>query len=84
MLGGLAAVAVEQGNVERGVELFGAAEVVGRTHGYAGDRIDQTEVAHRVEIAKQKLGIDSFDHAWNKGGKMSYDQAINFALGESE
>ena len=82
MLGGLAATSMERGDLERAAELFGAAEVVGRTGGYAGDRIDQTEIAQRIKIVKQKLDAVPFDQAWNRGQNLSSERAIKIALGE--
>ena len=80
MLGGLACVASEIAQFERAVELFGAAERVGKLWGYAGDRIDQEEVDHRLAQAMAALDEESLRRAWERGQGMEPEAAIECAL----
>jgi len=80
MLGGLACVASAMGLAERAVQLFGAAEVVGKDGGYAGDRVDQDEVNRQLAAAQSTLDKKTFNAAWTRGQNMSSEEAIACAL----
>jgi len=80
MLGGLAAVAVTQGDAERAATLFGAANAVA-TDGYAGDRVDQIEVQRNLAATKAALEPAAFNRAWRTGEEMERGAAISYALG---
>ena len=84
MLGGLACVATALGQQERAVQMFGAAEVVGKAGGYVGDRVDQEEVKRQLEAARSVLDSETIDVAWTRGQNMSPEEAIAFALSEQE
>jgi hypothetical protein len=81
-LGGLACVAVAMGWAERAAQLFGAAEVVAKASGYAGDRVDQHEVDRQLAAARSILKRETFDAAWARGQNMSSEEAIAYALSE--
>ena len=82
MLGGLACVATAMGLAERAVQLFGAAEVVGKAGGYAGDRVDHNQVKRRLAAAHSALDNETFNAAWTRGQNMSSEEAIAYALSE--
>jgi non-specific serine/threonine protein kinase len=82
MLGGLACVATAMGLAERAVQLFGAAEVVGKAGGYAGDRVDHDEVKQQLAAAQSALDKETFNAAWTRGQNMSTEEAIAYALSE--
>jgi non-specific serine/threonine protein kinase len=82
MLGGLACVATAMGLAERAVQLFGAAEVVGKAGGYAGDRVDHNEVERQLAAAQSALDKETFNLAWTRGQNMSTEEAIAYALSE--
>ena len=81
-LGGLACVAVAMGWAERAAQLFGAADVVAKAGGYAGDRVDQHEVDRQLAAARSILKRETFDAAWARGQNMSSEEAIAYALSE--
>jgi hypothetical protein len=81
MLGGLAAVAVARGEVQRAATLLGAADAVA-TDGYAGDRVDQLEVQRTLAATKTSLEPALFDGAWRTGEEMEREAAISYSLGE--
>lgn len=81
-LGGLACVAVAMGWAERAAQLFGAADVVAKASGYAGDRVDQHEVDRQLAAARSILKRETFDAAWARGQNMSSEEAIAYALSE--
>ncbi len=82
MLGGLACVATAMGLAVRAVQLFGAAEVVGKAGGYAGDRVDHDEVERQLAAAQSALDKETFNAAWTRGQNMSSEEAIAYALSE--
>jgi predicted ATPase/class 3 adenylate cyclase len=80
ILGGLGCVATAMGFPERGALLFGAADVVGKIGGYAGDRVDQQEVNRQLEVAQSDLEKEAFDAAWTRGQNLPTAEAIAIAL----
>ena len=84
MLGGLACVATAMGLTERAAQLFGAAEVVGKAGGYAGDRADQDEVNRNLVAAQSAVDKETFHAAWTRGQNMVSEEAIAYALSEQE
>jgi non-specific serine/threonine protein kinase len=80
MLGGLACVATAMGLYERAALLFGAADIVGRAGGYAGDQVDQNEVVRHLTVARSALGAAKFEDAWARGRNMSPAEAVAYAL----
>lgn len=81
-LAGLAGVATARGEVERAAQLFGAAEVVRKTGGYAGDRIDREQLGRNLAATRAALSEETFDLAWDAGQQLTQAAAIAFALGE--
>ena len=81
ILGGLAGVAVANGNAKRAVVLFSAAHTLA-TDGYAGDRIDQLEVEGNLAEARAALETAEFQSHWELGQEMARADAIAYALRE--
>ncbi len=80
MLGGLASVATAAGQAERAAELFGAADSVGKSWGYAGDRIDQEEISRWLLATKSVLEDGCFNRAWKRGQALAPETAVAQAL----
>jgi predicted ATPase/DNA-binding SARP family transcriptional activator/DNA-binding CsgD family transcriptional regulator len=83
-LEGLACKFGAEGQAERAVRLFGAAEAlreaVGSEHMPEEDAWSEPYLA----AARARLDEASWEEAWTEGGAMSMDQAIEFALLEVE
>ena len=75
-------MAIAMGLAECAAQLFGAAEVVGKAGGYAGDRADQDEVNRNLAAAHSVLDKATFNAAWTRGQNMSSEDAIADALSE--
>jgi non-specific serine/threonine protein kinase len=80
-LDGLASLAVDQQNWERAAHLAGAAESL---RGSIGAPNDTTVEDDLLALAKNALGEAAFAQAWAEGRAMTLEQAIAFALGDSE
>jgi non-specific serine/threonine protein kinase len=77
---GIAAVLGAHGHAERAARLFGAAEAVRRQTGvvrYAGERAAYDQ---DVVVVRRELGEAACAAAWAEGRKMSFDEAIAYAL----
>jgi hypothetical protein len=80
-LAGLAAVAVAEGQPERGARLFSAADALLQA---AGAMLDPADVAERERsLASIRAQSDqaALDAAWAAGRVMTLEQAVAYALG---
>jgi predicted ATPase len=78
---GLAAVAVEEGRLERAARLAGAA----RAHGGGPNTMDEDVVFQRLHEqylvpGRSRLGEPQWDRAMLAGGALSFDDAVDLAL----
>jgi predicted ATPase len=80
-LRGLAAVAVVRGDDERAAALAGAAEL----HRYekAEDAVETRLVETYFEPARARLGTEAWDAAGREGRRLSFEEAIAYALEEA-
>jgi non-specific serine/threonine protein kinase len=79
-LEGLAGVACAQGDYEKGVRLFGAAEGLRETLAVHRAPSDQADHDQRVASARAALGDAVFAAALAEGRAMTLEQAIEYAL----
>ena len=67
----------EANRLVRAVQLWGASEMLLKSRG-ASYSLEEAE--HEIATARNRLGEASFSIAWSEGRKMTFDQAIAFAL----
>ena len=84
-LEGLAAVAVARAEADRAALLLGAAQRLREGFGSAvyTYRPDHTLQESAMGTARARLGEPKFEEVWAKGEAMSFEQAIEYALGTS-
>jgi len=80
-LAGLAAVAVAEGQPERGARIFSAAGVLLQATGAVLDPVDVAEHERCMASLRAQLDPAAFDAAWAAGHAMTLEQAIAYALG---
>jgi hypothetical protein len=68
------------GKVDRAARLLGASEAIFESMSVSLQPADQIEIDGYIKIVQDQLGEDAFRAAWDKGRKMSYEQAIKYAL----
>jgi predicted ATPase len=79
-LGGLAALMIEEGNLEDGVRVAGAADAVEESvGGRAPTALRGYEDAR--DVARPLLGEEATQRAWEEGRRMSFDRAMDVAMG---
>jgi tetratricopeptide (TPR) repeat protein len=79
-LEGLAEVSCIQGEAERAVVLFGAAEALRESIGATALHADSAEYESCVKSARQKLSDQAFKAAWSNGRSMKLEDAIELAV----
>ena len=89
---GLAGAAAADGQAERAVQLLGAASALVQTGSVNPDdtaaniifdAADRGEFSRCLSEARTRLDDSAFVTAWRAGHAMTFDQAIDFALGET-
>ncbi|MBI3659152.1 tetratricopeptide repeat protein [Candidatus Acetothermia bacterium] len=80
----LAQLACTQKQTEWAVQLFGAAEALREALGSPLSAADRAEYDLVIASLHTTLGDETFAKAWAEGRAMTLDQAIAYALGESE
>jgi predicted ATPase/class 3 adenylate cyclase len=80
-LEGLAHVAGAEGQPERVVRLYGAAEVLREAIDTPLPTSDRADYDRSVSAARAELGEETFAKAWEEGRKMMMEEAIAYALG---
>jgi len=80
-LRGLAAVAVVRGDDERAATLVGAAD--GRRYDQAEDPVETRLDETFFEPARARSGTDAWDAAARAGSRLSFEEAIAYALEEA-
>lgn len=81
-LQGLAAVLVASGDGERGVRLLGANDAI-RERAGGGPPPEWLRLGDPFSVAREQLGNEQYQAAWEVGRGMSVEQAVADALGES-
>lgn len=81
----LAGALVAHGQGERAARLYGAAEALREMTGtpiqYAGHR---ALYERQVAALREQLNAKTFDAAWAEGQAMTFEQAVEYALGSDE
>jgi tetratricopeptide (TPR) repeat protein len=85
-LSGFAACLGMSGKPEQAARLFGALETLPESLGltWVIEPADQKEFDHYLAAARGQLDEAAFTKAWAEGSRMSLDQAIDFALQETQ
>jgi hypothetical protein len=81
-LQGLAAVQIATGDAERGVRLLAANAAIRERLG-GGPPPEWLRLGDPLAQARQRLGDEAYDRAWNAGLEMSVDDAVADALAAS-
>lgn len=80
----LASLALAQGDFHRSVVLYASNQKLRDEVQFSPTPIDQQEIEANIDRLKERLDSNSFDLAWNIGQSQSLDEAITFAVGESD
>jgi hypothetical protein len=83
-LEGLGAVALEQGQAERGARLYGATEALFGAMAPPRPTAEQVRYENQVASLRTTLGEAAFTAAWAEGGALSVEDEVAFALGETQ
>ncbi|MCI0553195.1 MAG: tetratricopeptide repeat protein [Anaerolineae bacterium] len=78
-----AALAVAEGQMERAAQLFGAMEAAHEMIRFLMAPIERDEREQGMAAARTAQGDEAFMNAYHEGKKMTLDEAVGFALGES-
>jgi non-specific serine/threonine protein kinase len=81
-LAGFAAVAVAQEQLQRAAQLMGAVETQRASLGIRLLYMDKLEYDRKLTVLQTKLDQQALEKSWEKGNRMSLDQALAFALEE--
>jgi tetratricopeptide (TPR) repeat protein len=73
---GRGALAIEQGDAERGVRVLAAGQAAFEQIGEVLDPDDQAEVDRALEKARAALGAADFARAEAEGGRLSVEEAL--------
>lgn len=77
------ALAVAEGEMERAARLYGAMEAAHELIRFIMAPIERDEREQGMTAARTALGDEAFTNAYEDGKKMSLEEAVGFALGES-
>jgi non-specific serine/threonine protein kinase len=83
-LQGLLCVAGLEGNDQRGLRLAAAAERLSVEWSVRSEPWPETRAEESQRRSRSRLGPHESEQAWNQGWAMTVNQAIDYALGESE
>jgi non-specific serine/threonine protein kinase len=83
-LHGLSRVAGASGDDQRAVRLAAAASRLSSELSLMDDLWGTSSTEESLQRSRSRLGTRQSDEAWNQGRAMSADQAIDYALGQSE
>jgi tetratricopeptide (TPR) repeat protein len=70
-----------QTNMERAARLWGASQAIYKAHGASDFQLQEAE--NQIRTARERLGELVFSKAWSEGQSMTLEQAIEYALYES-
>jgi len=79
-LEGFACVAGAEGDAERAARLWGAAQALHETKGIPRDIDFLAEADARISAVRLSMGEEAWEEAWRKGGAMTIEEAIAYAL----
>ncbi len=78
-----AALSVAQRHAKRSAALFGAAEALRAAIQVVLYPVERVEVDKNIATARAQLSEDEFNQAWAEGKAMTMEEAVKFALEES-
>jgi tetratricopeptide (TPR) repeat protein len=81
---GFAGIAIAEKRFERAAQLLGAAETEVQARRSPLENFDQAELKRLMTVLREKLGDADFDELANEGRAMTMEQAIAFALEQSD
>jgi predicted ATPase len=81
---GLAAVADAQGNALRAVRLWSSAAAIREAIGAPLPPVDRSQRDAALACPRAEIGAMLFETVWSEAGALPLEQAIVYALGESE
>jgi tetratricopeptide (TPR) repeat protein len=79
---GFAAIAAAQGKIQRAAQLLSAVEAQLAAIGIRLSHMDQLEYERNLALVRTKLDEKTLTKFWEKGKRMSFDEAVAFALEE--
>jgi len=82
-LTGFAAIAVAQGKYSHAVQIMAAEEALMTSMGVTQTYMDRQEYDRNLDLLRDELDEKTLVKLWAKGGNMSLDQAVAFALEEA-
>ena len=80
----LAEVLAAAGEYERAAHLFGAAETLREAVGASILAFYRADYDRAIGLARTALGQERFESCWTAGHALSPDEAVTYALGESD
>ena len=81
-LAGLGQVSVAEGDPERGLTIAGAAHALRDRIGYETPKPWRRRLKKSIDTARTELGADVADAAWERGARLTEQQAVLFALSQ--
>jgi hypothetical protein len=79
-LAGFAGLAVAQGQLIRGVRLFGAVQAILQALAWRLPPADDEVYERYMASARTQLSEEAFNAAWDEGRALTMEQAIDYAL----
>ena len=83
-LEGFACVTGAQGEAERAVQLWGAAQALQEAKGIPRDPDFLAEADARISAVRSGMGEEAWEAAWRKGRAMTIEEAVSYAMAEEE
>ena len=83
-LEGFACLAGARGEAERAAQLWGAAQALHETKDIPRDTDFLAEADTRISAVRSAMGEKVWDEAWRKGRAMPLDEAVSYALEQSD
>ncbi len=79
----LAEISYYEEEMARAAKLLGAADKLSDLSGKFTAKNDFAQIYMRHKRIQEKMNRETFESAWVEGNLMNFDEAINFAIGES-
>jgi tetratricopeptide (TPR) repeat protein len=83
-LGTLAVLNIAENKIDRAARLLGSSEHSYHLIQFQYTRAERAEHDQAIAAARAALGEEAFTKAWEEGRKMTIDEAIEYALGDTE
>ncbi len=66
--------------LKRGAKLFGSVDILLESTHMVLPSDDRLPYEHGIAIAREQLGVEEYEKAWQEGQAMSMEQTIEYAL----